>query len=227
MTTRYRLHCLGASGNSYKVALFLTFAGLDWEPVGIDFVGGQTRDATWRTGTNAMGEVPVLEVDGRYLSQSGAILAWLAETHGKFAPEEDDRLEALRWLLFDNHKFTSGYAQHRMALSILPETPHPSLLAYLRGRAESSLSIVEKHLADRLYVLGDRLTIIDFSLAGYIYYPAEETGFDIAAAFPNIEAWRRRLAAMPGWKPPYKMMPVGSPMPVLRPFPAGVPAAVR
>ena len=62
---RYKLHCIGASGNSYKLALYMNCAGLDWEPVGVDFAGGQTRDANWRAGTNAMGEVPVLEVDGK------------------------------------------------------------------------------------------------------------------------------------------------------------------
>ena len=83
---RYRLHCNGASGNAYKVALYLNCADLDWEPVGIDFAGGQTRDANWRADTNVMGEVPVLEVADKRMSQSGAILMWLAETVGKFAP---------------------------------------------------------------------------------------------------------------------------------------------
>jgi len=55
------------------------------EPVGVDFAGGQTRDPEWRADTNAMGEVPVLEVNGQRMSQSGAILIWLAETTGKFA----------------------------------------------------------------------------------------------------------------------------------------------
>ena len=73
---RYKLHCNGGSGNSYKVALYLNCAGLDWEPIGVDFAGGETRRANWRTTTNGMGEVPVLEVDGRRRSQSGAILMW-------------------------------------------------------------------------------------------------------------------------------------------------------
>ena len=85
---RYRLHCIGASGNSFKVALFLNCAGLDWEPVGLDFAGGETRTPDWRAATNVMGEVPVLEVDGRHMSQSGAILLWLAETHGVFRPTQ-------------------------------------------------------------------------------------------------------------------------------------------
>jgi glutathione S-transferase len=63
-------------------------------------------------------------------------------------------------------------------------------------------------------VLGDRPTIVDFSMAGYVYYPKQETGFDIAADFPAIHAWRQRLAALPGWKPPYELMPVGSDLPV-------------
>jgi glutathione S-transferase len=88
---QYKLHCVGASGNSYKVALYLNCAGLDWEPVGVDFAGGQTRDANWRADTNAMGEVPVLEVADKRMSQSGAILMWLAETVGKFAPTNDER----------------------------------------------------------------------------------------------------------------------------------------
>jgi glutathione S-transferase len=210
----YRLHCVGASGNSYKVALYLNCAGLDWEPVGVDFAGGQTRDANWRADTNAMGEVPVLEVEGKRMSQSGAILMWLSETTGNFALKADERFEALRWLFFDNHKFTNNYAMHRFQRSLTPRPVHPEILSFLKARVEAGFSIVDKHLTDRRFVLGDRPTIVDFSMAGYIYYPAEETGFDIKAAYPAIDAWRQRLAAMPGWKPPYELMPVGISTPV-------------
>jgi glutathione S-transferase len=208
--TQFKLYCIGASGNSYKIALYLNCAGLDWEPVGIDFAGGVQRGANWRGEHNAMGEVPVVEVAGQRMSQSGAILTWLAETTGHFAPAAEQRHEALRWILFDNHKFTNNYAIHRFQKSFMPEPAHPAVLAFMRTRAESSFAIVEKHLAGRDFMLGERPTIADFSLAGYIYYPPEETGFDIAADYPAIDAWRNRLAAMKGWKPPYEMMPVGS-----------------
>jgi glutathione S-transferase len=207
----YRLHCVGGSGNSYKLALYLNCAGLDWEPVGVDFAGGQTRDADWRAATNAMGEVPALEVNGQRMSQSGAILIWLAETTGKFAPAgADERFEALRWILFDNHKFTNNYAMHRFQNSLSAEPVHPAILSFLRSRVQASFAIADKHLTDGAFVLGDRPTIADFSMAGYVYYPAEETGFDIKADFPALQAWRERLAALPGWKPPYELMPVGS-----------------
>jgi glutathione S-transferase len=213
-TKRYRLHCVGGSGNSFKVALFLNCAGLDWEPVGVDLAGGQNRDPAWRAATNAMGEVPVLEIDGRRMTQSGAILAWLAETHGAFGPAGDEEtFETMRWLLFDNHKFTGNFAAHRALHSKVLDAP-PAALAYMRARTESALSIVDKHLAQRRFMLGDRPTIVDFSLVGYLYYPSEETGFDLASAFPAIDAWRGRVAALPGWKPPYEMMPVGNSMPM-------------
>ena len=211
---RYRLYCVGGSGNSFKVALFLNCAALDWEPVGVDFAGGQTRDAAWRTTTNAMGEVPVLEVDGKRLSQSGAILLWLAETHSVFGPAgEAEKFETLRWLLFDNHKFTGNFAAHR-ALHSKALDGHPAALAYMRARTESALAIVDRHLAPRRFMLGERPTIVDFSLVGYLYYPTEETGFDLAATWPAIDAWRQRVAALPGWKPPYEMMPVGRSLPM-------------
>jgi glutathione S-transferase len=214
MNMRYRLHCIGASGNSYKVALYLSCAGLDWEPVGVNFAGGETRTSDWRASTNPMGEVPVLEVDGKHMSQSGAVLMWLAETTGHFAVDADQRFEAMRWLFFDNHKFTNNYAMHRFQRCFTPQPVHDSILAFLRSRVEASFAIVDKHLAGRGFMLGERPTIVDFSLAGYVFYPPEETGFDIAASYPAIDAWRHRLAALPGWKPPYEMIPVGSDLPV-------------
>jgi len=141
-------------------------------------------------------------------------LPWLAEATGKFAPAADERFEALRWLFFDNHKFTNNYAMHRFQNCLTPLPVDPAILAFLRARVESSFAIADKHLTDRPFVLGERITIVDFSMAGYVYYPAAETGFDIAAQFPAIDAWRRRVAALPGWKPPYEMMPVGTSPPV-------------
>ena len=60
---QYKLHCFCQSGNSYKAALYLNCAGLDWEPVFVDFFKGATRDAKWRESVNEMGEAPVLETE--------------------------------------------------------------------------------------------------------------------------------------------------------------------
>src|SRR5262249_6976937 len=112
---KYRLHCFCQSGNSYKAALYLNCAGLEWEPVFVEFFKGATREPKWRESVNEMGEAPVLEIEGgRKLSQSGVILTYLSEMTDKFAAsDEGERMEALRWILFDNHKFTSYLATYR------------------------------------------------------------------------------------------------------------------
>lgn len=204
----YRLHCFAQSGNSYKVALYLNCAGLDWEPVFVDFIGGATRDPDWRARVNAMGEVPVLEVDGKRLTQSGAILTWLAEKTGKMSPKtEDERFEALRWILFDNHKFTSYLATYRFLRSFAPQAPDPAVLVFLKGRIDGALGVVDNHLLTTPYMIGAEPTIADFSLAGYMFYPADELGYDLEKSHKNIFTWTQRMKALPGWKDPYDLMP--------------------
>ena len=207
--SHYRLYCLGESGNCYKVALMLTLCGCDWAPVPVDYFGGETRSDGYRDALNELGEVPVLEYDGGRLTQSGAILTWLAARTGKFGGQsEDERLEALRWMLFDNHKFTSYYATLRWLVGI-QKSGDPAVIEFLRGRALSAFGVVEKHLASRAFMLGEQPTIADFSLVGYHYYE-EETTID-RDAFPNIRAWTRRIAELPGWKHPYDLMPRNAP----------------
>jgi glutathione S-transferase len=83
----YRLHYFPESGNSYKLALMLTLRGQDWEPVWTDSMAGQARSSEWRADVNEMGEIPVLEEDGKRLTQTGAILLRLAGCYGQFESE--------------------------------------------------------------------------------------------------------------------------------------------
>ena len=80
-------------------------------------------------------------------------------------------------------------------------------MAFLKGRIDGNLAIVDKRLAGRPFMLGERPTIADISLCAYLYYPAEEFGFDIAGTHKNIGAWLDRIKALPGWKHPYELMP--------------------
>jgi glutathione S-transferase len=202
----YRLHCMKESGNAYKVALMLELCGCDWQPVWVDFFNGQTRGDTFRGAVNEMGEVPVLEHGARRLTQSGVILDYLAEVAGKFgARDAEERREILRWTLFDNHKFTSYYATLRFLFGLQNSGETP-VVEFLRTRARGAYGIVDKHLAGRKFLLGDRPTIADFSLAGYAFY-TEPTGIERAKEFPNVDAWAARIADLPGWKHPYDLMP--------------------
>lgn len=201
----FKLHCFAASGNSYKVALFLALANADWEPVVVDYFGGETRSEGWRDNLNEMGEIPVLEHKGLKISQSGVILDYLAEVTGQFgARNDEEKRDIWRWILFDNHKFTSYYATLRFMYG-LQKTGDTPVTQFLRERAIGAYRIVDKHLANAKFLVGDRLTIADLSLAGYVYLP-EETGIDMAE-FPHIAAWKERISDMPGWRHPHDLMP--------------------
>lgn len=86
---KYKLYCVGESGNCYKVALMLELCGLAWEPIFVDYFGGETRNSAWREGINEMGEVPMLDTGTEHLTQSGAILTWLARRTGRFGGRDE------------------------------------------------------------------------------------------------------------------------------------------
>ncbi len=209
----FELYCFAQSGNAYRVALMLTLIGADWRPIFVDFFNGETRTPEYREKVNEMGEAPVLVHGGRRLTQSAVCLTYLAERSGKFQPQsEDERLEALRWIVFDNQKVGGFLATYRFLRSLAPTPPDPAVLAFLKARLDGSLAIVDKRLAGRPFLIGERPTIADLSMCGYMYYPSEEFGFDIPATHPNIGGWLDRIKALPGWRHPYDLMP-GYPLP--------------
>ena len=155
-----------------------------------------------------MGEVPVLVHGDKKLTQSGVILTYLSDRSGRFKPEgEDERLEALRWIIFDNQKLNGFLGPYRFLKNFAKPPVDPAVMAFLKARIDGNLAIVDKRLADRAFILGDKPTIADISLCAYLYYPADEFGFDIAETHQNIGAWLGRIKALPGWKHPYDLMP--------------------
>ena len=204
----YKLHCFAQSGNAFKSAMMLACCGADWEAVWVDFFNGETRKPEWREANNVMGEAPLLEHDGRKLSQSGVINTYLSRRFGKFGPENNDEdLEILRWMLFDNHKLSGLIGPYRFVNILAPAAPDPAVLAFLKGRIDNALAVLEKQLGSQPFVAADRPTIADFSCAGYLFYPADELTYDFSSSHPNIAAWLDRIRALPGWQPPYEMMP--------------------
>ena len=202
-----KLYCFGESGNSYKAALALQLSGLEWEPVFVDFFGGETRTPDYRANINEMGEAPVL-VDGDFrTSQSGAIQAYVTEKSGKFGGKtREENYDAFRWVLWDNHKLSSMAGLTRFLMNFLPEDKQPKeVIAFNQGRLKAAYATLNAHLDGRDWIVGDDITNADLSCCGYLYYP-EPFGFD-RAEWPNIDAWLTRLSEQPGWKAPYDLMP--------------------
>jgi len=200
----YVLHCFAQSGNAYKPALALELAEADWAPRFVDYFNGETKSPAYRA-MNVMGEVPMLEHRGAVLCQSGVILDYLAETLGRFGPDNPvERREILRWLLWDNHKLTSYTATYRYMRTFV-KNPETAVLDEFRRRAETAWAVLDAHLERRNYVVGERLTIADISLAGYLYFD-DELGTDWSA-FPAVRDWLARIRDEPRWVHPYDLMP--------------------
>lgn len=203
----YQLYGFAESGNAYKAALMLELTRQDWEPRWVDYFNGETRTPEYRAQVNELGEVPVLVHGATKLTQSGVILDYLAEKTRKFgAKSEDERREILRWMLFDNHKFTSYLATLRFLVS-MAKTGETPVTDFLRQRAISALKIVDGHLAASSFIVGKRATIADISMCGYLFF-GEELSVPLEE-FPNILKWLDRIKALPGWKPPYNLLPRG------------------
>lgn len=201
----YTLHCFGELGNAYKTALMLELSRCDWSPVWVDYFNGATQEQQFRAGTNEMGEVPILEHKGLKLTQSGVILDYLAEQTRKFgAKSEDERREIWRWILFDNHKFTSYLATLRFLINFT-KSGETQVTEFLRQRVISALKIVDQHLANQPFIVGKRTTIADFSLCGYLFY-GEELPVPLEENI-HVMKWLDRIRTLPGWKPPYELMP--------------------
>lgn len=207
--SEYTLYCFAQSGNAYKPALMLELCGADWSPKFVDFFNGAGRTKEFRE-INEMGEVPVLEHGGVRFTQSGVILDYLAEKLGQFgARNNEERREILRWTLWDNHKLTNFIATYRFLINFM-KTGETPVTEFMRGRFLVSLKILNNHLENSQYVVGDRLTIADLSLCGYLFWP-DEFGIDWKD-YPNIERWLQQISSQERWVAPYELMP-GHPLP--------------
>jgi glutathione S-transferase len=149
----------------------------------------------------------VLEEDGVRLTQTAPILIKLAEQYGRFGGESAaEKFEVLRWLFWDNHKLTSYMATYRYYRTFTP-APDQNVLAFFRKRLDDFLGILESHLQQNAFAAGDRPTVADISMIAYLHYPSDETGYDLKTSHRAIHGWLGRVAALPGWRSAYDLLP--------------------
>jgi glutathione S-transferase len=203
------LHCFGESGNAYKAALTLELSGAEWTPAYVDFFNGGVRTPEFLD-LNVMGEVPVLEDGDMVLTQSGVIQDYISSKTGKLGGKSAaERRDVLRWVFFDNHKISGVAGGLRFMMNFMPEDRrNADVISFQAGRLKTALQVVETQLSSTTWLAAADMTIADISVAGYLFYPEPFT-FD-RADYPHIDRWLNAIAAQPGWKAPYDLMP-GSP----------------
>ena len=103
--------------------------------------------------------------------------------------------------------FRPAHAHGTMYSGTFTPTPDQHVLAHFRKRLDDFLGILETHLRQNAFAIGAKPTIADISMMAYLHYPADETGYDLAVSHPAISAWLGRMAALPGWKSAYDLLP--------------------
>jgi len=188
------------SGNGYKVRLLLTQLALPFERVEMDIFKGETRTPDFLA-RNPNGRIPTLQLeDGSHLAESNAILYYLAEGSAFWPDGRRARAETLQWLFFEQYSHEPNIAvlrfwAHLPELTAQQQAERPGR----KARGEEALGVMEQHLKDRQFFVGERYGIADFALYAYTHV-AEEGGFDLAP-YPAVRAWLARVAAQPGHVP--------------------------
>jgi glutathione S-transferase len=187
-----RLYDYAPSANCYKPRLLLALLERNYERVPVDIFAGETLTDAY-VAVNPARETPALELDdGTVLTQSNAILWFLAEGT-TFLPQDSlERGQVVQWLFFEQERVMVGIggARFRILTGRAPE-----LIPARLELGESALTMLEAHLEGRSYLVGDSCSIADLSNFAYAHV-AQDAGFRLTD-YPSVSGWLERVRALP------------------------------
>lgn len=186
------------SGNCYKIKLLVELLGLNYEWVPVDILAGETQTAEFLA-RNPNGKIPLLELDdGRCLSESNAILNYLAEGTDFMPDDLFQKAKVQEWQFFEQYSHEPFIAVARFINKYLgmPEDRKADYESKQKG-GHKALQVMEKQLSSTPFLVGDSMTTADVSLYGYTHV-ADEGGFDLSQ-YPAIEAWIKRIQQLPDY----------------------------
>jgi glutathione S-transferase len=178
------------SGNCHKVKFVAELLKMPYRWIETSALSGETRKASFLA-INPMGQVPAVTLpDGRHLTQSNAIMLYLAEGSRLIPKDPYERAQMTRWMFWEQNNHETYIAVRRKLKSMLHKRDDeidPALLA----NGNRALGIMNEHLASRRYFVTETLTLADIALVAYTRF-AHEGGFDLGA-YPAVKAWVARV----------------------------------
>lgn len=192
------------SGHAHRARLFLSLIGASHELVEVDLMAGAHKSPAFLK-LNRFGQVPVLEDDGTVISDSNAILVYVAKKLGKrdWLPETPQEAAAVqRWLSVAAGQIAFGPAAARLVTLFGAKFNAEDVI----GRAHAVLKVIDEELAGRKWIAANNPTIADVALYSYIAR-APEGNVDLSA-YSNVNAWLGRIEALPGFVA-FQKSPVG------------------
>ena len=185
------------SGNCYKIKLLMSMLQIEHEWVHVDILAGESRTPEFLA-KNPLGKIPLLEFSGGHLSESNAILHYLADGT-EYLP--DDRLlraRVLQWQFFEQYSHEPYIATARYINKYLglPDDRRGEYESKQEG-GHQALAIMEQQLQNSPFLIGAQFSLADISLYAYTHV-AEEGGFDLAG-YPAIGNWLQRVQKQEGY----------------------------
>ena len=202
MDDRFTVYGSFTSSSSYKPMLFLALARVAYSFRTVNLKTGVQKSADYLA-INRYGLVPALRHRGLTIVQSNVILDYLARVTGQFEGASDqDCWRAREWLSWEADAIQNiARVRHFNRFRAVD----PAVMTHFRPLAEGALTFMDQSLQGRDWLVGDACTIADIDCWGRMVFMAEG-GMEIAQ-WPHVEAWSRRLKAMPGFALPYDLIP--------------------
>ena len=195
-----RVYGMSTSGNCHKVRLLLEQMGTRYEWVEVNSAEGQTRTPEFLA-LNPNGKVPLVQrADGRVLTESNAILFWLAEGTPYLPSDGWQRAQALSWMFFEQYSHEPYIAVARFISIWTPtDSPRRAELPRLRERGHDALAVMERHLQGNPWFTGPDYGVADIAL--FAYTAVAEDGGIALSSYPAIQRWLQAVQAQPGFMP--------------------------
>jgi len=191
------------SGHSYKVALCLALTDTPYEYEEISLSVPRPQRPDYFRKNSRYNEVPLVLIDGEPFVQSNAILLHLSQNLGLMSDRKKLK-QIYEWLMWEQSRLGSSLPNLRVELKF-KDTHEPATAAWLRARLEDDLSVLSQQLnTSEGFVLGDAPTIVDCSMAGYLYW-LKDAELDIND-WPIIAAWLTRIQHLKGWQHPDELL---------------------
>lgn len=180
------------SGNCLKAKWTAEYLGIDHNWVPLDILNGDSRSEAFLK-INPFGQVPTAVLDdGRVLTQSNAIVLYLAEMRdGGLLPDDTyDRGKVYQWMFWEQNSHEPYVAGRRFRKAFLGRADDEIDAEWL-PRGNAALQLMEEHLASSTYFVGGALTAADIVLVAYTRW-ANEGGFELSS-YPNVREWVARV----------------------------------
>jgi glutathione S-transferase len=187
------------TGNSYKVRLLLSILQIPYAAIEVDIFNGGNKTAACLS-INPLGKAPALKLeDGSILTESNAILCYLASGTEYFPSDRLLRARVLQWMFFEQYSHLPYIGVARFQIHLLKRPPRSDDLSTWHSRGNIALEIMDRHLDGRDWFVGNSFTIADIALYAYTHV-APEGGFDLSK-YSGVGRWMKRVESKAGYIP--------------------------